>query len=571
MAILHKNISAEGDIHNPKWFSGANNGDVAWRNELGILESTDELVLPAALDFVDGSAAPPTSNSGDIYVLSSGASVNAGWGTVALGDWVRYDGTTWNVITPQKSSLCYNETTDALNSYDGSAWSEIGGGTDADAVHVNVPSEISGITSKATPTSSDLLIIEDVADGNNKKKITIGDLPSSGGATGIIGIADASGSYTYYNTFALALAAASGGDTIQIFTDIIETSDITVTCVNNVNINFNGFTYTLNTSGNSNAFTLGAGVTMSMFNGRILRTGGAASSVTRVAIRASGAGTFNANSMTFENDFGTGAYFASSTRSVIGGKFYGATIGCYLVSATLDNAYASAGSSYGMYFASGSSVNNCNAYSLSGYGMYNNGGSARDCKSVSSGSVGFYHNVGNSYGCKGYSNANYGAVIAGSSGDVSDIFGYSSAGSGVNLARSANNIVGVSTSSYGVRYSSGSGNQVFSNVTASSTSASALYILKNTGKAEFSNINIITTWNDANAHAVTVSGSSNNISISQGTLRVENSSANCIYSSLAKSLYFVGLAFTNSTTAVNANITNLQSNTPDAFGNILIG
>ena len=116
MAILHKNISAEGDIHNPKWFSGANNGDVAWRNELGVLESTDELVLPAALNFVDGSVAPPTSNSGDIYVISSGASVNAGWGTVALGDWVRYDGTTWNVITPQKSSLCYNETT-AVSGY----------------------------------------------------------------------------------------------------------------------------------------------------------------------------------------------------------------------------------------------------------------------------------------------------------------------------------------------------------------------------------------------------------------------------------------------------------------------
>ena len=128
MAILHKNISAEGDIHNPKWFSGANNGDVAWRNELGVLESTDELVLPAALDFVDGSVAPPTSNNGDIYVLSSGASVNAGWGTVSLGDWVRYDGTTWNVITPQKSSLCYNETTDALNSYDGSTWAAIGSG-----------------------------------------------------------------------------------------------------------------------------------------------------------------------------------------------------------------------------------------------------------------------------------------------------------------------------------------------------------------------------------------------------------------------------------------------------------
>lgn len=137
MAILHKNISAEGDIHNPKWFSGANNGDVAWRNELGVLESTDELVLPAALNFVDGSVAPPTSNTGDIYVLSSGASVNVGWGTVALGDWVRYDGTTWNVITPQKSTLCYNETLDKLFSYSGSVWAEVGGGGGGNTIYTS--------------------------------------------------------------------------------------------------------------------------------------------------------------------------------------------------------------------------------------------------------------------------------------------------------------------------------------------------------------------------------------------------------------------------------------------------
>jgi hypothetical protein len=57
--------------------------------------------------------------------------------------------------------------------------SSSGGGTDANAVHVNVGGEINGITAKATPTSSDLLIIEDAADSNNKKKITIGDLPAT--------------------------------------------------------------------------------------------------------------------------------------------------------------------------------------------------------------------------------------------------------------------------------------------------------------------------------------------------------------------------------------------------------
>jgi len=128
MAILHKNITASADIHNPKWFIEANNGDYAFKNEKGELESIDELLLPAALNFVDGSVAPPTTNSGDIYILSSGGSVNAGWGSVSLQDWVRYDGTAWNSITPQKSSLCYDKNADSLMSFNGTAWSAIGGG-----------------------------------------------------------------------------------------------------------------------------------------------------------------------------------------------------------------------------------------------------------------------------------------------------------------------------------------------------------------------------------------------------------------------------------------------------------
>ena len=129
MPTLHKNITASADIHNPKWFPDANNGDVAWRNEKGELESTDELVLPAALNFVDASVAPPTTNDGDIYVLSSGGSVNAGWGAVSLDDWVRYDlaNTTWNSITPNKSVVCYDKTADVLMSYDGADWSQVGG------------------------------------------------------------------------------------------------------------------------------------------------------------------------------------------------------------------------------------------------------------------------------------------------------------------------------------------------------------------------------------------------------------------------------------------------------------
>ena len=52
-------------------------------------------------------------------------------------------------------------------------------------MHVNVGGEINGITAKATPTSSDLLIIEDAADSNNKKKITIGNLPATSDANAV--------------------------------------------------------------------------------------------------------------------------------------------------------------------------------------------------------------------------------------------------------------------------------------------------------------------------------------------------------------------------------------------------
>ena len=50
------------------------------------------------------------------------------------------------------------------------------GGTDTNAVHVNVANEIAQITAKPIPSVDDVLIIEDSADSNNKKKVTIGTL-----------------------------------------------------------------------------------------------------------------------------------------------------------------------------------------------------------------------------------------------------------------------------------------------------------------------------------------------------------------------------------------------------------
>lgn len=50
--------------------------------------------------------------------------------------------------------------------------------TDSDAIHDNVASEISSVSEKASPVSADLLLIEDSADSNNKKRVQIGNLPT---------------------------------------------------------------------------------------------------------------------------------------------------------------------------------------------------------------------------------------------------------------------------------------------------------------------------------------------------------------------------------------------------------
>ena len=53
-------------------------------------------------------------------------------------------------------------------------------GTDTTAIHDNVAGEISAITEKTSPADKDMMLIEDSADSNNKKKIELGSIPVLG-------------------------------------------------------------------------------------------------------------------------------------------------------------------------------------------------------------------------------------------------------------------------------------------------------------------------------------------------------------------------------------------------------
>ena len=54
-----------------------------------------------------------------------------------------------------------------------------GAGTDTTAIHDNVAAEISAVTEKTTPVAADLLVIEDSAASNAKKRLQIGNLPNT--------------------------------------------------------------------------------------------------------------------------------------------------------------------------------------------------------------------------------------------------------------------------------------------------------------------------------------------------------------------------------------------------------
>jgi hypothetical protein len=96
-------------------------------------------------------------------------------------------------------------------------WATPPGGSDANAIHKNVAAEISTITEKTAPVVADLLIIEDSADSNNKKRVQAGNLPRRWPWGSKIRTVDPdAAAKADYTTITAALAAAVAGDIILI-------------------------------------------------------------------------------------------------------------------------------------------------------------------------------------------------------------------------------------------------------------------------------------------------------------------------------------------------------------------
>ena len=533
MAILHKNINNEADIHNPKWFKNANNGDYAFKNEKGQLESTDELLLPAALNFVDGSVAPPTTNAGDIYILSLGGSVNAGWGGVSLQDWVRYDGAAWNSITPQKGSMCYDKNADALKVFDGSAWAGLGS------------------------------------------------------SFGKFGIADSSGAYTYYDDFQTALNAASSGDTVEMFANVTVATTSTLLLIDGVNINMNGFKYENTEATNTDMVRLPSSATVIIYNGYFKRSGGTNGVTGNVTLDANPStnSKLYLRGVTFENTISTCLYIKGAL--VEGGTF----IGNGASYSTLTDGPSTRmigttfiGTSSGHVGVNSTTLINCTSYANSGMAFYVGAGTLMNCVGESISGVGIRASTGNNIltNCTGASASNYGMRIGGNTSSIftkaKGCIGFSSTNYGMYIENFAEvrNCAAHSSSLSGGFIKAGiigtthNKPRVYSSTFSSEGARGA----NADASVQIFNCDFISKYDNANGHGLTtsnVTGSSDPSILSGCTFQVENASANGFKNTIAGyETKIAACKFHGMTTSINDVNSNQMSNTPDTYNNILI-
>ena len=335
------------------------------------------------------------------------------------------------------------------------------------------------------------------------------------------------------------MAAAVSGQTIEMFADVKETAAVTITLKNGVNINGNGYTYTLNNSGLIHAFSAANSVTTScnINNLNVVRTGSTGSLFDNscLILGVNGSGVINCSGSTFRNS-GSGVGILFSTNSIHEVNFavayatttWGAIAMFTGAGARLNNSigYGTSGG-YGIRCHNGGDIQNCTGYSDSGYGIFGLAGNQSNSVGISTSGGGFYC-AGNAYNCVGRSISGVGLEGANSVNTVG-CAGISVSGIGLSVSSALiYNCTGISSSSRGVQILVGS--KAYNLISKSTSSYS---VFSNSSTVEIHNSTIISEWNNAGGIGI----SSNNTTIPSiilnSTFLLSNASAPYLFNNTA--------------------------------------
>ena len=411
-------------------------------------------------------------------------------------------------------------------------------------------------------------------------------------SSGVFGLTNSSGVYTFYSTLILAMAAASSGQTIEMFADYTETSGA-VTLKNGVSINGNSHTYTLNKTGTDSALIdNGVAVDCSINNIKIVRTGGTASTASNACILLSGASNIKTDAI-FSSVVGVAIILNNANCYLNGGKSF--TTGyhsIYVLAGNLLNHYnelnvadyyyginnsgtiinchvVSKGSITNSIVLSSGTAVNCSATALTANASttFSNSGVALNCSGKNISGVGF-GNSGKAENCSGYSTSSTG--FSGSSSSINiNCSGYSISGVGLGGYNGQFfGCIGYSTGNYGMSVSNGGdGQNHIVNCSGISTAASAGYFAYTPNNGGIKNCTFKSLYNSSAGHGVELPY---NNSVNGCNIYVTGTGANCLYKSTAGTIKYALNIFEGATTPVNANITQGVINVLDIQGNILM-
>ena len=469
------------------------------------------------------------------------------------------DGTIINSLIDNFDDLTVNGDVNATNFIgDGSQLTNLpssgGGGID------NVTS---AEKAALTPSAGDFVFDTDLNSLQRYNGVTWIDVAKGFGA---VGIGDANGVYEFFTDYASAISVATSGQTIEQFGDIVETGNVTVTIPSDVNINMNGYTYTLDGS-NNNAFKKVGSDRTKIVNGSIIKinsplqtTGGGygleiigTSEVdcSGLIVNSDGEGSVNFNTtgpgqgVIIQGTFyytGTSALYTFFAEGKMVKSFIDTGAGslrcsgelydCIIFGSVFSNTGAlyknctiyNENSNIGLLVGNAKAYN-CDVYSLSttAIDVTHQNAEVHDCTGTSDGGFGIDLDKGTAIGCSGVSNSTKGLFVNQSTANAHDCVGKSSVSSGIEL-RVGN-----------------------------------LY-----------NCTGISTFNDASGHGIYV-GNNNGV-IMDCTGITTNASAHAVQGGpVNRNSYIVNLKGEGMTTLIGSKSVNIQTNLPDAFNNILIG
>jgi hypothetical protein len=405
--------------------------------------------------------------------------------------------------------------------------------------------------------------------GTNIKTINGNSLLGSGdivvgAASGIFGISNISGVYTYYATLTLAIAAATAGQTIEMFANVTETGAVTITLKNGVNINGNGYTYTLSNSGTSNAFIdNGIAVTCEIYNLKVIRTLGATPSNTANLCLSltNSSSEIKCNGVFLRNTNGTCVLNQSNLWNISALSTNG-TLGTVFNTGNLYNSYFESTNSLAIYSFSGNVINCTGIANTSGIGIYSQ-----------TASTNIYNSYGKSLSGNGISGTGkfYKTIAISTSGNAIEATASSEFHQCIGISTSGLGISGNSHFAYQCRFISSSNYAAGAGANAehydcSHESTSNISVFGYIGLKLYRG-SAYSKWNNAGGHAFSQWSSGSGSVLNNVFLRVTNASSNCINAGGVTTFNYSQNAFLGATTSVSANITQGLSNLEDLQGN----